>query len=196
VRRDETGRDFGDRPCEELAGRGEIGVAGRPLDRQVQLAGVRQREHVAVPHHHADHAVGGPLLGAAPGGGWLELIAAPGDRHGQSRGECRELDGLLGRLRVGQHRLGCGDSFLNPVLVHRYCRSDRVHDELEGRILQTLVQQLEDLVGPSHFAHRPEQNRQPGKAPQHELKLVELVWVEHCQNLFGLNRMALPQQRA
>ncbi len=71
-------------PAEE-----KLGVVGGPLVCQIQFAGVGQGQHVAVAHHHPDHAVGGLLLGAAPGGDRLEVATAARDRHGQSGGERR-----------------------------------------------------------------------------------------------------------
>jgi hypothetical protein len=82
---------------------------------------MRQCQHVAVPHHHANHPVGGLLLGAAPGRDRFELVAAAGGRHGQARGEGRELDGLTRGARIGQHSFGRRDSLRNLVLVHRHC---------------------------------------------------------------------------
>ena len=65
-----------------------------------------------------------------------ETIAA------QSGGECGEIDGLFGGVRVGQHRLGGSDPLGNVVLVHGDCRSGRVHDEFEAGLVDTRVEQV------------------------------------------------------
>ncbi len=105
------------------------------------MAGVGQREHIAVPHHHPDHAVGGLLLGAASGSDRFEVVAAAGDRHGQSRGESGELDRLIRGVRIGEHGFGCRDAFLNLVLVHRHCRCDRIHHQFQARMLDARAHQ-------------------------------------------------------
>ena len=87
---------------------------------QIQFADGGEGEHVAIPHHDPDHAVGGLLLGTAPGGDRFEVAAAAGDRHGQSGTKSGEIDRLLRGMRVGQHVLGCGQSLGNLVLVHRH----------------------------------------------------------------------------
>ena len=121
VRGDQPGCDLRDRPREKLSGRREAGVIGRPLVGQIQLARVRQGEHVAVPHHDPDHPVRGLLLRAASGRDRFEVVAAPCGGHGQSRTESRKLDCLIWRARISQHRFRCRDTFRNPVLVHRHC---------------------------------------------------------------------------
>ena len=63
-------------------------------------------------------------------------------------------------------------------------------------MLHTLTQQCQDLMGPLDIIHRPEQDRNAGNAPLHELPLVEVLGVKPGQDLLGLHRMALPHERA
>jgi hypothetical protein len=124
------------------------------------------------------------------------LVATTGHGHGQARRERGELHRLLGRTRIGEHRKGGGDAFVDLVLVHRHRGGRGVDDELEDRVGGALVDQREHRMCLLHVAHRPEQRRHPGDTPLDELEFVEVAWFELGQDRVGGRGLALPQQRA
>jgi hypothetical protein len=119
-------------------------------------------------------------------------LPRPANWQRQAGGESRQFHSLFGGVGVAQHRLGGGQPGVEAVFVDRHGRSGRFDDQPERGVGDPCVQQGQDVVGLLYLAHRPEQIRQAGDAPLHQLQVVELVGFEAGQDRVGLAGAALP----
>ncbi len=125
-----------------------------------------------------------------------DFVTASHHREGQSAAEERPLDRPGECGFGGEDAVSEGERIAGTPFVHRACAVDRVDHHPQVRARDQFAEGREHLLGLGGVTHPPEEIGDAGRAPAHELALVEGAGIERGQHGLDLTDPTQPHQRA